>query len=131
MPSGISPIAPLVVRSDDGVVLFASIEAARGYLEVPDVEAGVYGPAFDAEGRLLNISLPAELLEKKPRGRLAGLRWRAAPNFNPVCVELAEGRPNHRTELLALLRSALAPVETDSLERLVVAAADRFGVIGD
>lgn len=130
MSSRLLPTAPLVVRSDDGIVLFASVEAARGYLEVPDVESGVYGPAFDAEGRLLDISLPSELLEAEPGGLLARLRWRAAPNFNPVGVELAEDRPQHRAELVALLQAALKSGETETLEHLIVSATDRFGIVG-
>ena len=126
------PVPPLVIRSEDGLVIFRSVSAARGYIEVPDVEDGVYGPAFDAEGRALSISLPIPLLEEKPSKRrpLARVRWKLlGPSYNAVSVELLEDRPNHRAELVALLQSVLR-TDQESLGDLLAAAVDHFGIDG-
>lgn len=133
MASETTPTKPLIIDAEDGLALFSSLSAARGYIEVPDVEDGVYGPAFDAEGRLVAVSLPPELFEKEPSRRrpIARLRWRLlGPNFNSVSVELVEEQPNHRAELIALLQSTLKS-DVENLEELVAAAVDRFGVIGN
>ena len=37
---------PLIIKSDDGLLVFDSVGAACVYLEVPDVENQVYGRAF-------------------------------------------------------------------------------------
>lgn len=130
MSGPLIPAAPLVIRSDDGLVLFPSVEAARGYLEVPDVEAGVYGPAFDAEGRLLSVELPADRLEAKPDAGWRRLRWRVSPQFNPIDVRLVEEEPTHRSELIDLLITALggtSPPASD-LETLLSLAIERYGI---
>ena len=130
MPGPLTPAAPLVIGSDDGLLLFPSVKAARGYLEVPDVEAGVYGPAFDAEGRLLSVELPADRFEKKPDAGWRRLRWRVSPQFNPVDVRLLEEEPTHRSELIELLVAALgdpSPRASD-LETLLALAIERYGI---
>jgi hypothetical protein len=122
---------PLIVKSDDGLTLFESVGRANGFLEVPDVEAGVYGPAFDAQGRLVAIELPVPLVGQ-PRGiwRLLGRHGRP---FNRVVVRPAEALPTHQEALSNLLESALpAPVSQEAsrdLGELVARAVEHFGVI--
>ena len=123
--------APLIVKSDDGLALFGSARRAGGFLEVPDVEAGVYGPAFDARGRLFTIELPVPLFAQ-PRGlwRLLGRHGR---RFNRVVVQPAEAVPTHQAALINLLESALpAPVSQEAnrdLAEFVARAVEHFGVI--
>lgn len=125
-----APATPLIVKSDDGVILFRSVEVARAYLEVPDVEAGVYGPAYDAEGRLLSIELPAQLFEAQPEGLWRRLRWRVFPSFNPVEVLLEEGEPTHQAELIDLLSNALdeTPRESGDIRQMLALGVQRFGI---
>lgn len=136
MVDKIIPASPLVIGSDDGLLLFPSLEAARGYLEVPDVEAGVYGPAFDAEGRRLIVEAPAELFEARPRGSLQRLRWRILREFNAVEVRVAEDQPTHQPQLIELLASALGETTPNAndgtgrsdLDYLLTRALARYGI---
>jgi hypothetical protein len=132
------PVAPLVVGSDDGLKLFRSVEAARGWLELPDVEDGVYGPAFDAEGRLLRIELPAEASDPEPPRGPRRITWRLFRGSNPIRVRLLEEHPTHQSQLVELLASALGePLPSDidrfpqtALDDLLARAVARYGVIG-
>jgi hypothetical protein len=123
--------APLIVKNDEGLALFGSAQRAGGFLEVPDVEAGVYGPAFDARGRLFTIELPVPLF-RQPRGlwRLLGRHGRP---YNRVVVRPAEASPSHQEALITLLESALpTPVAQGAdrdLAELVTRAVEHFGVI--
>lgn len=122
-------VPPLIVKADDGLSLFSSLSAASVYIEVPDVENDVWGPAFDAEGRMVQISLPAELFEREPDGRLAKLRRKIiGPSFNLVEVKLTEREPSHQRELADLLGSSLGLSKTRDLPELVAAATDRLGI---
>jgi hypothetical protein len=122
---------PRIVKSDDGLILFESVRRAGGWLEVPDVEAGVYGPAFDARGRLVAIEPPVPLFGQ-PRGlwRLLGRHGRP---LNRVVVRSAEALPTHQEALISLLESALpAPVSQEAsrdLAELVTRAVEHVGVI--
>jgi hypothetical protein len=110
--------------------LFESARDAGGWLEVPDVEAGVYGPAFDARGRLVAIELPVPLFGQ-PRGFLRLLGRHGRP-FNRVVVRSAEALPTHQEALISLLESALpAPVSQEAsrdLPQLVARTVEHFGV---
>jgi hypothetical protein len=122
--------APIVVGSDDGILLFRTVVDAQTYLEYPDVEAGTYGPAFDAEGRLLAIDLPDNPFPARPKGALRSW-WRVFRGLNAVTVRVVDDDPAaHRPELLALLRVALGDPggDADGLQSLMASAEERFGV---
>ena len=117
--------------------MFESIASARGYLEVPDVETGVYGPAFDAEGRLLAVEIPTVLFEPQPERGLRRKLWRAFRSFNPVEVRVVEDVPTHQAQLKKLLTSVLDKSDASAtegtselqLEELLARVIARYGVI--
>lgn len=125
-------VPPLIVKSDDGLALFGSVDSARVYLEVPDVEDGLYGPAYDAQGRLITIRVPAEVMQPQPSGALRRLAWNLTGGvFAPVEIEVAEEVPAHERELMDLLREVLEPDTSRSWDReaLVALAIERFGPV--
>ncbi len=124
-------VPPLIVRSDEGLTLFASGLALRAYVEVPDLEDGVYGPAFDAEGRLLAIELPGELHEPRADSGLRRLLRPVTRQFKLVEPKVLDAEPAHRHELRAMPLDVLDPPDTAAaLDELVRLASDRLGVIG-
>ena len=63
----------VLVRDDESVIAFQSLEEMQGYLEAVDVENGEY-EAWDASGRCLNLAVKEprrEWLKIIPTGRFA------------------------------------------------------------
>ena len=96
---------------------------------MPD-EAGIYGPAFDAQGRLVAIELPAPLF-RQARG-LTHIFWKlSGGRFNRVVVRPAETTPAHQEALVDLIASVLpasAIPATRDLTDLVARAVEQFGL---
>jgi len=130
MPASPGVVPPIVVSSEDGLALFDSVGGLRGYVEVPDVETGVYGPAFDAEGRLLAIELPEPLFEAPPESFFRRLSWRLlGASFNSVAVRVLEDQPTHQDELKRLLAAKLGIDDQHAdLPELLETAKQRYGI---
>jgi hypothetical protein len=111
-----NPVPPIVVGSDDGVLLFASLDTMARSLESPDVLDGVYGPAFDATGRPVAITAPDPPSEK---------RW--FRHSGPVSATFDPGAPARPEALVALLQERLGSEDTD-LATLLDAALRSRGI---
>lgn len=128
----------MVIGSDDGVLLFASIEAAEGHLEPTDVEDRVYRPAFDADGRLLRVDVHYAVVTTPSRGWLGALRHRMSPERSRVCVTVVEAVPSHQEQLNALLLTALTKVKPTACTvtvshdpgELLSSVVEKYGVLG-
>ena len=111
-------LLPLIVVADGGLLLFRSVGSLEVGLEPRGVRAGRYGPAFDAEGRLLSL----DVVEVPSGGRLRRLAV--------MELGLRDVEPAHRYRLRLELERALG-LESHSgadVFDLVVDAMARFGL---
>jgi hypothetical protein len=120
-------LCPLIVVSPRGLLLFRSAGSLEVRLGASGVAAGRYGPAFDAEGRLLAIEAAGDGGSRSRWRRIAGRR--RAPGF--VEVAIREPEPGHRYRLKRELERALGvePHSGAELFDLVVEVIGRYGLI--
>jgi hypothetical protein len=106
---------PVFVEADEGLLLFRSAEKLAVTAEPGDVECGAYGPAFDWDGRRLEL----DVVHERRRG-LGG-----APL---VVVELLDEEPDVEGLKELLDRALGLGGEVEELEVLRRNALVRFGV---
>jgi hypothetical protein len=76
------PGDPLFVFADDGLHVFRDMGAVVSYVEVPDVEDGVYEALFTVSGEVIEAETAGRHVVLRPTGRtdLAELRRRLKEN---------------------------------------------------
>jgi hypothetical protein len=88
--------SPLVLDARDELLFFKSAAHLEAYVEASDVANGEYGDCWDAEGRLLRLTVEA---------RKATILGVVPLDKQVVRVQVAEEHPTHGGDLhLALLR---------------------------
>lgn len=93
----------IVVLADDGLLFFDDTSAAMGYLEVIDIESGVYGPAFTRGGvevvlgtRQTTGGWPLRRTVTEAHIKLYGRTAQAAAQPPPGGTRARHGEPGHR-----------------------------------
>ncbi len=116
---------PIIVVSDDGLLVFETLSHATTYIEPWDAEDCT--PAFDSEGRLLRVletnALEEQELDTLPKASpwLPGIvrrfvqrwMWRELADIRRTKIEPSEQEPTHQSELREVLTDWL--VTTTSL----------------
>ena len=110
-------VSPLILDAGDELLFFRTAAHLQAYVEAIDVVNGEYGPCWDAEGRLLNLTT------ERQRSAVLGV---VPYHREVVLVQVADGDPTHLAELhLALLRHLAAvgleaemPVTNDTSDLL-------------
>jgi hypothetical protein len=100
-----------IVCRDGALLVFASIERAEAALESPDVEAGEYDSAFDANGTRLAIEVTEPTRESRVLGNtsltLTPVKLRAISDQGAAAAELrrhlASRSPDSSADLATLV----------------------------
>jgi hypothetical protein len=99
---------PIFLSDGGDLLIFESVDDARGYIEAVDVVDGVY-VAYDSQGRLLKLGISASLSKQV------------------VEIDIAEVEPTHQETLRNVLMEFLKAAHRsesllaqDSLEELVI-----------
>jgi hypothetical protein len=61
---------PVFVFADDGLNVFADLDALLGWIEAPDVEDGVYEAIFTVSGEVIEAQASGRHVVLKPTGRV-------------------------------------------------------------
>ena len=82
---------PIIVSNIGDVLLFTSVSAAKGYIELIDVKNNEY-TGYDCEGRLLNFQIVFKERDRNLKDRIESFE-----------IVAAEDHPNHSDELVKII----------------------------